>query len=988
MKSIKKITNKVTNNVSSLAGSALLVGATLTGGAAFAASQSGSSGSSMDLGDYPQPFVTEDGEIDTSIVIGSDASTIDVVGATEIAGSLGMNAFGEETVSVSGSGVAASWSADNGVTLNRQNSNLFLNDATDAEQTSLDEADLNILDTTTFQSEDNEEVEIEHEVNVGQQNQNFNPAGDNDDPLLHVQNPQNPDASDTGHLFSATVELSDTIDFTEAGTNNPDGPQGDADEWIEDGDEIELFGTEYTFSDESSQSELVLYGSSDRVEVNTGESTTITVDGEELQLESTYVSEDGTSATVVVGGQTENVEEGDSVGPDGNVRISDIYRTGPDGQGRVAFSQGSDELVINYGDTGAGNSLGDVEVDGDDVDGVSVAVDGDTGGTGFQETDGMTFYFGGTDSDENYVAAGETYEDPLFGALEFHYGGLSGDVEENPAEEIEVNAAEDGEATVTLNQGEDSRDVVFATNDQTGTTDATTPNELSVDDGEYIATFEGERLEEDDYVVLNANEDAGMYQVTSLTEEVSSIDGGSEGEVSVTLENAVTGNSVEIDEDGIQESDLSDVDGGTDNGYTLDSESVEGKDFDITFHEGGEVSLVRTGESSIQVFPTLYTESDAAMAFTEDQEQTGASFANVNADLSGSDGDLLYEQTIELPSTAISSENTATIRAYDNGQNGTEIEIAGHNQTMATDSDNSVEAEFTAGEQVYSVTVQNQNQTAQASGDGDTTSSVVELSHHAAVDANQNYQGTTVSGALGPSVAVIQPEDDEDEEHGFFFTPDVSDDDSGDIAPTYSGQTPSSGFDGNVPENAWLRDDLDSEDDMTVGYTDYGAYTEHDTDDDEMFTLSLPSGQSTAGMAVTGTDGGLSSSGAGGGSAMAATPTYEMADGVLDSDGNVNQVKNNENVIVVGGPNANSLTQELVDDNQTMPASEYTEGQGMIQMVDGWSDGNSALVVAGYQGEDTRAAAQFLADYRNNQEDLEGQSEVTIETSSGSVVSN
>ncbi|MFB6100826.1 MAG: S-layer protein, partial [Candidatus Nanohalobium sp.] len=110
--------------------------------------------------------------------------------------------------------------------------------------------------------------------------------------------------------------------------------------------------------------------------------------------------------------------------------------------------------------------------------------------------------------------------------------------------------------------------------------------------------------------------------------------------------------------------------------------------------------------------------------------------------------------------------------------------------------------------------------------------------------------------------------------------------------------------------------------------------------------------------------------------------------GVLADDGNIGQVKNNDNVILVGGPAANSLTQELVNDNQTMPASQYTQGQGIIQLVDGFSEGNKALVVAGATGEDTRAAAKFLANYRNNQQALEGQDKVTISTSSGSVVSN
>jgi hypothetical protein len=140
-------------------------------------------------------------------------------------------------------------------------------------------------------------------------------------------------------------------------------------------------------------------------------------------------------------------------------------------------------------------------------------------------------------------------------------------------------------------------------------------------------------------------------------------------------------------------------------------------------------------------------------------------------------------------------------------------------------------------------------------------------------------------------------------------------------------------------------------------------------------------------MAVTGTDGALSAEGGGGsGSTMTSTPTYEFADAALDTDSNVGQAKQNQNLILVGGPSVNSLVQELVDDGQTMAASEYTEGEGMIQMVDGWSSGNSALVVAGHSGEDTRAAGEFLANYRDHQSDLEGQDQVTISTETGSVV--
>ncbi|AOV94320.1 hypothetical protein AQV86_00135 [Nanohaloarchaea archaeon SG9] len=79
MKSVRKLKKYG----AALAGSAVLLGATLTGASA----------SNHDLGDYPQPFVDEDGNVQSSIVVGEDAATADVVGAIDIAGSLGQQAF-------------------------------------------------------------------------------------------------------------------------------------------------------------------------------------------------------------------------------------------------------------------------------------------------------------------------------------------------------------------------------------------------------------------------------------------------------------------------------------------------------------------------------------------------------------------------------------------------------------------------------------------------------------------------------------------------------------------------------------------------------------------------------------------------------------------------------------------------------------------------------------------------------------------------------
>jgi S-layer protein (TIGR01564 family) len=123
------------------------------------------------------------------------------------------------------------------------------------------------------------------------------------------------------------------------------------------------------------------------------------------------------------------------------------------------------------------------------------------------------------------------------------------------------------------------------------------------------------------------------------------------------------------------------------------------------------------------------------------------------------------------------------------------------------------------------------------------------------------------------------------------------------------------------------------------------------------------------------------------------SPTYGdtfPTTGALDTDERVGQVKENDNVIVVGGPAINDLTAELAAENQTWDAETWRtggyEGTSLLQMVDGWNDEQSALVVAGHSAEDTRTAAEFLANYGDHSDALSGESQVQISTETGNVV--
>lgn len=85
-----------------------------------------------------------------------------------------------------------------------------------------------------------------------------------------------------------------------------------------------------------------------------------------------------------------------------------------------------------------------------------------------------------------------------------------------------------------------------------------------------------------------------------------------------------------------------------------------------------------------------------------------------------------------------------------------------------------------------------------------------------------------------------------------------------------------------------------------------------------------------------------------------------------------------QNLIVVGGPCVNTIAATLLG-NPAECASGFTAGVGLVKLFE--NGDKVAMLVAGYSGEDTRAAGKFVA---NKWKDLSGK-EVNIETASGSI---
>ncbi len=101
--------------------------------------------------------------------------------------------------------------------------------------------------------------------------------------------------------------------------------------------------------------------------------------------------------------------------------------------------------------------------------------------------------------------------------------------------------------------------------------------------------------------------------------------------------------------------------------------------------------------------------------------------------------------------------------------------------------------------------------------------------------------------------------------------------------------------------------------------------------------------------------------------------------GAAKLDSEVQDLVGQENMIVVGGPCANSVAAELMG-NPTECAAGFEEGKAMIKSFD-HDSGAVSILVAGYSAQDTRLASQVLANYEDYRDQLKG-SEVIVEGTS------
>ena len=399
---------KTIKGIVALGSASILMGSTLVAGA-------------MDLGNYPSPF-TEDGHFDGSIVVGANAATADVIGAVDVAAGLQADNVREEIISIEGIG-DISISVSDGIALESRGVKLNLGDVISASRSRYDFDSLPELLSESEIVDDtgtNGDIEFSERLRLPTDGMNIT--------FGNVEVDDEDIVSEFIYFFgeneiNLTIDFDDEVNFLE----------------YDESEEIVILGRPYVIAEQDDDSELVLYGSTQEAALELGESKTFTIGGEDVTIELVG----GTTDSVVldVDGRRRSRGIGDTIRVHGEeIRVRDIMYSdiGDRTFIIVDLMLGSDELIL---------SGGEIELNGDDIDGVGYYIDEPGTITGFDSVNDLVFTFDFVeimedfyDFEETKLLPNERISDPVFGQITLAFDGLKGEFESGDYVNFEIRS--------------------------------------------------------------------------------------------------------------------------------------------------------------------------------------------------------------------------------------------------------------------------------------------------------------------------------------------------------------------------------------------------------------------------------------------------------------------------------------------------------------------------------------------------------------------
>ena len=283
-------------------------------------------------------------------------------------------------------------------------------------------------------------------------------------------------------------------------------------EYIE-GKDITILGKTYVFSSQDTDltnTSLVLYAAGQTQTVPAGESTTITVNGNDYVITVVGVNTEGTAATIDINGEAFDVDTTDDnyvTKGDLNAYIKSIRAFKyPAESGAVQLFIGSEKLTLD-------STTGDVTKGTTVVDGAVVS---------FPTVSANKIYeiqIVYTPDDDVYVKTGEAFADPVFSAFDIAFGGIYPGLTDSTKDlvQIEKSASTKVRLKFTNKAGDScSTDVYNTTEWATGTKLIKVNNVAASDGREGINSWnQTGNISEGEYFLVSQNYNSFILQYVS-----------------------------------------------------------------------------------------------------------------------------------------------------------------------------------------------------------------------------------------------------------------------------------------------------------------------------------------------------------------------------------------------------------------------------------------------------------------------------------------
>lgn len=470
----------------------------------------------QDLGSWPSPFVTSAGS-NILTVVGGSAAPGDVVGAIDVAASLGVQEAVQTGVAGSGSsgGTAVDLTGE-GKEVGTGTTKIFLDDSLGKTglRTSMTKDELPV----TLKSEVHTNTDGDHKytqvvkltpgstTSASYTMQFEKPGSDSSKDPTYSFGRFLTSPSITDYLYTTEVSFDTTVNLSSA-----------------KGEVLRLFGEDFyvhadTTADpapDGNDNKLVLF-KGEKVSLKGGESQKVTVGGKEYTVTLNGLTAASTASVSVDGSAGENIDKGKTrkIGSIIEVFVSSASQLSTTDQAQntagLVVGTSDSKLELNHGDKLKVGS----QATSKDGTLINLTISS-------RKLSKITTYAGGRRSSEDYLKLGTDYEDPVW-AFKLAFPSVSiplGDAARNP---LKIAGAGDNVMQVTFTDDRgNTKTADYAYKDAAAATTAT----LADASNNSIVVVENRSVAKDAYFTFQSGDSTALLKLTSLSASQSTSDG-------------------------------------------------------------------------------------------------------------------------------------------------------------------------------------------------------------------------------------------------------------------------------------------------------------------------------------------------------------------------------------------------------------------------------------------------------------------------------